>query len=50
MSIFGSIMSKIFGHPAAATGGSVSPTPESSVASPAPGAPASATPAVRGSV
>ena len=45
MSIFGSIMSKIFGHPAAATGGSASPTPESSVASPAPGAPATATPA-----
>ena len=45
MSIFGSIMSKIFGHPAAATGGSASPTPGSSAASPAPGVPPPYTPA-----
>jgi hypothetical protein len=46
MSIFGSIMSKIFGHPtAAASGTSASPTPESSAATPEPGAPPSYTPA-----
>lgn len=45
MSIFGSIMSTIFGHPAAAAGGSASPTPDSSAAIPEPGAPPSYTPA-----
>jgi hypothetical protein len=47
MSIFGSIMSKIFGHPAAAaaSGTSASATPESSAATPEPGAPPSYTPA-----
>jgi hypothetical protein len=47
MSIFGSIMSKIFGHPAAAApeGGAAPSTPESSAAAPEPGAPPTYTPA-----